>query len=968
MFPELVKQIMRSKPVKRKIHDPNWGKLRVVGLISGSGNSLWKVLDLQKALEATWEGSPFEITGCFSSDPAAGGMGTAEKWGIPAACLDLRQYYRDRGKKFSDREVRREYDRELLKLIEPFNPDIVLLAGYVWATSSEILDRYTVINVHPADLSVMKDGKRAFAGANGVGDALTAREKQLHTSSHLATSHVDNGPIFFISPGVEVDYELEKTLEPRDFMKACLTRVNEQSRLIAARTIHEVALGHFEIDTQGALYYRNQPVPLGVRIDSWEENRPLHERHTEALLRPGSLAVVGASAKGGIGTAVVKSVKALGFQGPLAVVNRNGDDVLGVRGYKKMDEIPHGVDMAVITVPSPSVIPVVEECGRKGVKALVCISAGFKETGEEGARAELQLKALVDKYNMRMIGPNCMGISNNHSGANLNTTILHDVPVKGNIALVTQSGGLGAVLLDYSKHLGIGFSVVASLGNQADVTVNDLLPLLAEDEATRVILLYLETIPDYRRFRRLAARISGKKPIILLKAGRTEAGAKAASSHTGSLAGNDKVTESLIESAGIIRAETVYSAFFTASMLSKTNLPRGKRIAIVTNGGGPGIIASDAFSRAGFEVPTLSSEARKRLKPLLMLEASCANPIDLVAPAPPEHYAAAIREVMTGGEYDAVALLCIPPATIHTEEVARGVVKGLEEMAPDLPRLPLLSCFFGPNLGQGAREVLNAAGYPCLEYPEQIAEVLKNAAPRPVLGEQLPHRSPAARLARVEALMVPDKEGYLPQEQAWAVLGEYGFSLAAPRLVTSPEEVEGLGFPYPMVAKIDHPEVIHKSDAGGVILNISDLTRARQVVTELLAKFPGARGVVMQPQITSSREMILGSVRDDASGTAVMVGLGGIFVELMEDVSFIHVPFGREAARAAVDRLKSVPLLTGYRGKPGVNIESLLDQMERLNLLLLDFPEIREMDLNPLMYSEEKGKFIITDCRIRIQN
>ncbi len=952
--------------MKRKIHDPNWGKLRVVGLISGSGNSLWKVLEQQKELEATWEGSPFEVTGCFSSDPAAKGMKTAESLGVPAVSLDLRQYYRDRGKKFSDREVRKEYDRELLKLIEPFNPDIVLLAGYVWATSDEILKKYTVINVHPADLSVMKDGKRAFAGANGVGDALAAREKQLHTSSHLATSNVDNGPIFFISPGVEVDYSQEKSMEPQDFLRSCLTRVNDQSRLIAARTIFEVALGHFEVDPQGALYYRGGPVSRGVRIENWEENKPLHQRHTEALLRPRSLAVVGASAKGGIGTAVVKSVQALGFPGPLAVVNRNGDEVLGVPGYRGMEEIPHGVDMAVITVPSSSVLPVVEECGRKGVKALVCSSAGFKETGEAGARAEEQLKALVDKYNMRMIGPNCMGISNNHAEANLNTTILHDIPVKGNIALVTQSGGLGAVLLDYSKHLGIGFSVVASLGNQADVTANDLLPLLAEDEATKVILLYLETIPDYRRFRRLAARISPTKPIILLKAGRTEAGAKAASSHTGSLAGNDKVTESLIESAGIIRAETVYQAFFTASVLSKMDVPRGRRIAVVTNGGGPGIIASDAFSRAGFQVPPLSTEAQERLKPLLMAEASCANPIDLVAPAPPEHYAAAVREVMACGEYDAVALLCIPPATIHTADVARGVVKGLEEMDPAIPRLPLLSCFFGPNLGQGAREVLNGAGLPCLEYPEQIAEVLKTAVPPPVPAEILPRRSPAARLARVEALMVPDGEGYLPQEQAWAVLEEYGFSLAAPRLVNSPEDLDGLSLPYPVVAKIDHPEVIHKSDAGGVILNIADAEQARRVVKDLLGKFPGARGVVLQPQVASSREMILGSVRDEASGTAVMAGLGGIFVELMEDVSFLHVPYSRETARSAVDRLKSVPLLKGYRGKPGVNVESLLDQMERLNLLLLDFPGIREMDLNPLMYSEERGEFIITDCRIRV--
>jgi acetyltransferase len=321
---------------------------------------------------------------------------------------------------------------------------------------------------------------------------------------------------------------------------------------------------------------------------------------------------------------------------------------------------------------------------------------------------------------------------------------------------------------------------------------------------------------------------------------------------------------------------------------------------------------------------------------------------------------------MQSGEYDAVALLCIPPATILTADVARGVVTSLAEMDPAIPRLPLLSCFFGPNLGAGAREVLNAAGYPCLEYPEQIAEILTAIQGREVRQRLLPVRSSASRLKEIAKYMYPAPDGYLPQNLAWKILETCGFRIAAPLTVSSGSDLAGTTMSYPVVAKIDHPDIIHKSDAGGVILDIQDEDSAGRIVEELLGKFPGARGVTIQEQVTSTHEMILGSVRDEAAGTAVMVGLGGVSVELMQDVSFIHVPFSREDAKQAVLALKSAPLLTGYRGKPGVNLDSLLDHMERLNNLLLEFPAIREMDLNPLMYSPKDGEFIIADCRIRL--
>lgn len=952
--------------MKRKIHDPEWGKMRVLGYISGSGNTLWKIRELQEQLEAAWEGSPFEVVGCFSSDPEAKGVETARSLGIPVESIDLRAFYRERGRKFSDMELRREYDEQVLGLIEPLKPDLIVLAGYVWATTEVVLDRYTFVNVHPADLSVMRDGRRAFAGANGVGDALEAGEKTIHASSHLATSELDGGPILCISPGVPVDYSLREQMDDKEFMRTYLREVNEQSRRVGARTVYELAAGHFELDERGKIWYRGEAAPMGRRIEDWDSERPMYERDTAALLRPRSVAVIGASSKGGIGHSVVKSLIGSGFRGNVCAVNLKGEDVAGVPGFSSVLDVPGDVDMAVVTVPSRFVLPVAEECGKKGVKALVCISAGFRETGEEGAAAESALMETVNRYNMRMLGPNCMGLSNNDPEVNLNTTILHHLPAKGNIAFVTQSGGLGAVLLDYAEHLGIGFSVIASLGNQADVTANDLLPLIAEDDQTKVVLLYLETIPEHGRFRRILTRLAAKKPVILLKAGRTEAGARAASSHTGSLAGDDKVVESLIQSCGIIRAGSVYSAFFIAAALSRMPRPAGKRVAVVTNGGGPGILLSDALAAAGLEVPPLPEPVQESLKKVLLPEAAVSNPVDLVAPAPPDHYAEAVRQVLLCGMYDAVALLCIPPATIRTEDVARGVVEGLRGMEEELRTIPLLSCFFGPELGEGGRRVMAEAGFPVVEYPEQLAEVfaasLLEKAAAPAL--KYSRRSAVPVLKKAHSLMKPDANGYLPQKEAWELLKLYGFTVAQPRLVRSAEEIGALDIEYPAVLKIDHPDVVHKSDAGGVVLGIPGAREAAEAAGSLFARFPGARGVVVQPQLEPGLEVILGGVRDGSAGHAVMVGLGGVLVELLQDVSFLHVPFTREEAEAALLSLKSSPLLTGYRGAKGVNLDSLLDQMMNIGKLLSDFSGIAEIDLNPLMFSAKKGSFTVADCRV----
>ena len=968
----------------RPLHNPAKGKLRVIGFISGSGKTLWKALELQKELKKNWEGSPFEVVGVFSSDPEAKGVATAAEYGIPCASIDLRAYYKERDAKLRDREVRKEYDAEAARLIAEFKPDLVLLAGYVWATTEVLLDEYMFINVHPADLTRQEKGKRLFAGPNGVGDALAAGEPYLRSSSHIATTELDGGPLLVVSPKIPVDYKKAEEYEEKEFMKYYLRQVNAQSREVGARTIYEISMGNFGRDKKGTVHYLDEPRPLGVTIENWERNTPLYARDTSTLLRPKSIAVIGASARGGIGQAIVRNIEAVDFKGKAFAVNRRGENVLSTPGYESVLEIPEDIDLAVVTVPSQYVLQVTEECGKKGVKAVVCISAGFREVSDDGAEAEKELLQIADEYNMRLLGPNCMGISNNESSVKLNTTILHDIPVDGNIAFVTQSGGLGAVLLDYAEHLGIGFSVIASLGNQADVTVNDILPLLAEDEKTEVIMLYLEQIPDYRRFAKIASRITAKKPIVLLKAGRTGAGAAAAGSHTGSLAGNDSVADALIRKCGIIRVQSIYQAYFVSAALSRMPQVRGNRVAVITNGGGPGILASDALSDYGFELPHLAKQQQKNLAEKLLPEASVNNPIDLVAPAPPEHYAAALRTVVESGAYDAVVTLCIPPATVDTGEVAEGIAEEMKRLGEKLDGTPVLGCFFGPGLGRAGREHLTAAGVPIVEYPEQLGEVLdamrRIEATYQGDGTVLKEVSGEAQ-GKVRHIIDTYAGGeFLEARAAEQLIETYGIRMTPSLYISFEEGTETLpaadelerrlaeaDVSLPVVAKIDHPEVLHKSDEGGVVLNIPDIDGLLHVCEEMRVKFEGARGVLVQQQLSTETEVIIGAIKDPSVGHAVMVGIGGTSVELLGDVAFAHVPFNAEEAGGAIESLESYPLLTGYRGATATNIDDLVEQMLVLNRLLIDFPEISEVDLNPLLYSSVDSRFYVADFRVRVE-
>ena len=937
------------------IHNPRMGKLRVIGYVSGSGDTLWRAYEMQKEMEGTPLGCPFEVVGVFSSKKESKAAVTAQSLGVPYFSIDIQDYYEQRGKPIKDKELRKEYDAEALALFEYLKADAIILAGYVWATTDCLLDRYLIINVHPGDLSIIKDGKRTYAGANGVGSALDAHEPFICSSSHLATKKIDGGPLLLLSEKIAVDYKLHSSNEER--VKHYLKLVNEQGRMTGTRTLLEVGLGNFQTDNEGNVYFKGKPAPIGIRIESWEENRPFYQRKTEKLLYPDSVAVFGASQKPGIGRTIVENILKGGYSGKVYAINVRGEDVLAAKGYKSVSDIEGGLDLAVIATPGNTVLEIAEACGQKEVHTMICISAGFKELGGEGIVAQEKLIDIVNKYNMRLVGPNCMGLMN--ANMKLNATILHGDIARGNAALVTQSGAIGAAMLDYAQELGIGFSFIVSLGNQADVTVCDLLPFLGKDENTRVIVMYLETILEPERFWQLAAQI--QKPILLLKAGRTSAGMAAASSHTGSLAGNDEIVNALIKKAGIVRVYSLEELFLCASALSNMPQVQVNRIGHLTNAGGPSILITDALSNSGFTLPVPSDKLKSYLRENLLREASVQNPVDIVAPAPPEHYVLAAKAMIESGEYDALPICCITPAVVDPAKVAEALIPVLKEA-----KIPVVTAFPGSTLAKNARDILAKNNIPATQYPEHVATMLTGMRKRPKFANNERSGVTGAVLNQGNELLRTQASGeYLSTPDAHALLKLFGIEVARHAILKSPEDSGASEFSFPVVAKIEHPEIIHKSDVGGVRLNIASADELKEVTADFLKRFTGAHGVFVQEQVPVSLELIVGSVSDPQFGSSVMVGLGGVWVEVMKDVVFGYPPVGREEAMNMIDGLRCKPLLTGYRGKVKVNCEALADLLQKVSALVLALPGIVEIDLNPVVYHPQRNIFMPLDVRIK---
>lgn len=947
---------MNLKPVI----NPARGKLRVLGYCSGSGNTLWKAYELQKQMESSVEGCPFEIVGIFADNPESKAVAAAKQYGVPWEAIDIRKYYADRNAPLKDRAIRAEYDKEAMALVEKFHADMIMLAGYVWATTDIVLDNYLVMNVHPADLAVLdENGHRLLAGANGIKSAFDCNMDYLRASAHLATKELDAGPLLVRSPKVPVDYTLHEDYETR--FRYYLKLVNDQNRLVGARAVLELALGNFAVDDENHLYYKGEPAPQGLTIESWEENKPSFQRDHEKLLNPKSVAVIGASNRPGIGHAIVKNLLDMGYCGKVYAVNRKGEDVLGVPGYTDVREIPEDVDLGILSVPSAGVLDVTEACGQKGVPALVCITAGFREIGAEGAAREKELMRIVDKYNMRVVGPNCMGIANTKEGVRLSATILSDTPPAGSVAFLTQSGALGASLIDFAGELDVGFSVVVSMGNMTNVNPCDLLPMLEADENTKIICMYMETIPEPYRFERVMARMT--KPVIVVKSGRTAKGAAAASSHTGSLAGNDSVADALLKKCGVIRAENLEDAFLLASSMTKMPRLRGNRVGIISNAGGLGTLTTDALVKYGFELPELDDNERAELAKHLLPEASTHNPLDLVAPAPPAHYAIAAHAMIDSGKYDAIIVDCVPPATVDTGEVAQAMVDILKST-----NIPIFSCFFGPTLGAAGRAVMKKGGIPTFSFPDQMVRTMRYMV-EPEKKEAVSGLAPiaASRRAAARALVErSQKNAYLPAEDCFELLRLYDIPMAGSAYLPVGGDAAALEISYPVVAKVDHPEIIHKSDVGGVRLGLANAEELNELLAAWTQKFPGLRGIQVQQQITGSLEMIIGASVDPALGHSILTGIGGTLVEILKDVSFGHVPLAPHDPERMLGELRCRKLLDGYRGSAKADTEQFKTILMRVNELLMDFPNICEMDINPLIFDASRDAFFAVDARIKL--
>ncbi len=937
------------------------GKLRVLGYCSGSGNTLWKTYELQKEMDQTLlEGCPFEIVGIFTDNPKSNAIALAEHYNIPWESIDIKEYYSKFNKPLRDMEVRAQFDAEAMELLDHFGAEMILLAGYVWAITDIVLDNYLVVNVHPADLAVTdKAGHRLLAGSNGIKSAFKHKMKYLRASSHIATKEVDSGPLLVRSPKVPVNYALHEDEDTR--FRYYLKLVNEQGRLVGARTVLELALGNFAIDEKNIIHYRGEMAPTGLLIENWEKNKPTFQRKRVKILNPESVVVIGASNRTGIGKAIVQNLKDIGFKGKVHVVNLKGEDVLGYPGHTSISDVPAAVDLGVIAVPSTEVLSVAEECGEKSVPALVCITAGFREIGGEGIQREKDLMKIVDRYNMCLIGPNCMGVANTSPDVRLSATILSSTPPIGNVAFLTQSGALGASIIDFADELDVGFSVIVSLGNMAHINHCDLLPLLEADDNTKIICMYMESLPEPYRFERVMANIT--KPVIMVKSARSIAGSAAANSHTGSLACNDKVADALLKKCGVIRVESLEDAFLLASAMTKMPKIRGNRVGVISNTGGLATLITDALIKYGFDLPQLDDYTRNTLAQNLLPEASTFNPLDLVAPAPPAHYALATNTMIKSGMFDAIIVACVPPATIDTGEVAEAIVDILKSTS-----IPVFSCFFGPKLGAAGRATMKSGGIPTFSFPDQMVRTMRYMVePEAKEPQTYDCKVPMTNRTIAKKLLKSAKENsYLGMDMCFNLLELYHIPVAKYDYITCVNDISKINIIYPVVAKVDHPNIIHKSDVGGVHLGIKNEEELRALVAEWQAKFAGLHGIHLQRQVTGSVEMIIGAFFDPALGHSIMTGLGGTMVEVFQDVSFGHVPLSASDPDRMLDSLLCKRLLTGYRGSKGVNISQFKNIIMHVNQFLLDFPCIVEMDINPLIYVPEDDRFIAVDVRIKL--
>ncbi len=694
------------------------------------------------------------------------------------------------------------------------------------------------------------------------------------------------------------------------------------------------------------------------------------------IMKPKSIAVIGASTKPKtIGSELMQRLRDYKFNGNIYPVNPKGGVIEGFQAYTSVLEIPGEVDLAVIIVPQKFVLGAIDECNQKGIKGICIISAGFKESGKEGAQAEKELVEKVKEYGMRLVGPNCLGVLNTNPSVSMDATFAESLPVRGDIGFVSQSGALGGGILNILKDLNVGFAQFISIGNQADVNAETALEYWENDDDVKQILLYMESIQNPQNFRKLATRISKKKPIVALKAGRSAAGASAASSHTGSLAGADKAANALLNQSGVIREYSLKNLFATAKVFSNCPIPKGDRVAIITNSGGPGIMATDAICEYGMQIAKITDETKEKLRSFLPAAASVKNPIDMIASAPIEHYMQTLETVIADDNVDMIMVIYLPFLGLKDIDVARAIM----EIKAKNPQKPVIGVFMTKSEFFSKLSDMDV-NMPFFMYAEEAAEGLHRLnqqrlwQQRPV-GEVPVFDVDRARAEQIMKKSIQEGRAQLTTRESIDVLEAYGIRVCMSGFATNIDEAVSIAnsIGYPVVMKMTSKTTSHKTDVGGVRVNIQSEAQLRDEYNDLIAKLTekglleGLEGVIIQEMVKGNREMVAGIATDPQYGPMMMFGLGGVFIEVMKDVTFRIAPLTDVDAMDMIKSVKAYKLLEGARGTTPAQMDQIQETLLRLSQLVTDYPFIDELDINPLLISEKNGEAIAVDGRIKVR-
>jgi 4-hydroxybutyrate---CoA ligase (ADP-forming) len=695
------------------------------------------------------------------------------------------------------------------------------------------------------------------------------------------------------------------------------------------------------------------------------------------FLSPQSVAVIGASEKGGVGNAIFSNI-VNGYKGKIYPINPSSPTVLGIKAYKSVLDVPEDIDLAVVATPNRIVPAVMEEIGQKKIKGAIIVTAGFKEADEQGAKLEKYIGSIAKSYGTRIIGPNCLGIMSLSESNIMNLTFLKITPMYGGIALLSQSGAICAATVEDAIGQGIGFSKVISMGNKVDMDENDILELLADDVETKVIVMYLEDIHDGRRFMEISKRIimENKKPIIVIKAGRTPEGAKAAISHTGALMGADEIYDALFVQSRVIRVDTMQELFELSTAFSKQPTPPDHGgVAIVSNAGGPAIISTDACSKYGLKMADISS-SREAIVKVIPPHGSARNPVDIVGDADFNRFEKVLVEVISNPSVGSIVTMCTPSATLDYNDLARTIVKTSKGSGKTM-----LAALMGLAEGTKNKEILSDGGIPHFMYAESAIRTLeamyrfRDWLKRPA-GRLKIFNADKKKVRTVLDNVRNSGRKNLVEEEGYEVLAAYGFTTPKTVLANSEEEcvsaAKSIG--YPVVMKIASQDIIHKSDAGGVKVGLTNDEQVQTAFNNILQNAktykPDAniKGVLVQEMVRSGKEIILGAKQDPIFGALVMFGLGGIYVEVLRDVVFRLAPIDEHEASQMVHSIKTLNLLKGVRGEKPSDLGAIVDSLQRLSQLVTEFPEIEEFDINPLLVLQE-GKGVRTvDVRISLKS